>query len=101
MKVLCIIPARGGSKRLPGKNLKEIGGISLVGRAILSAREFIGLNGLGNALILVDTDAPEIAREAQQWGASVPFMRPPELSTDTTPTIDNVLAVIDRLEGKG
>ena len=84
---VCLIPARGGSKGLPGKNLLPVGGISLVGRAALAAREFARLAALKDVIVLVDTDAEAIAEEATRWGASVPFLRPPELAGDKVPRV--------------
>ena len=95
---LCLIPARGGSKGLPGKNLRPVGGISLVGRATLAAREFARLAGLAEVRVFVDTDDETIAEEARRWGASVPFLRPPELAGDTVPTVVSVIAALERLD---
>jgi len=74
---LGVIPARGGSKGLPGKNLRKLGALSLIGHAIASARESALL-----ASFIVSTDSPEIAEEAARHGAPVPFLRPAELATD-------------------
>jgi CMP-N,N'-diacetyllegionaminic acid synthase len=101
MNVLVLIPARGGSKGIPRKNLTDVGGLSLVARAVLTGRQFVRRAGLDDAMVLVDTDAPEIAAEAEQWGASVPFMRPAELAQDTTPTSANVRLVLERLARSG
>jgi CMP-N-acetylneuraminic acid synthetase len=72
-----VIPARGGSKSLPGKNLRTLGALSLIGQAIASAREAALL-----ARCIVSTDSPEIAEEARRHGAEVPFLRPAEFATD-------------------
>jgi len=93
---LIIIPARGGSRGVPGKNLLEVGGVSLVGRAIIAAQGFVHSRGL-SARIVVDTDSEPIADEGRRWGADVPFLRPAVLARDTTQTVDNVLHFIDRL----
>ena len=74
---LGVIPARGGSKGLPGKNLRKLGALSLIGQAVASAREATLL-----ARFIVSTDSPEIAGEAKRHGAEVPFLRPAELATD-------------------
>ena len=101
MSLICLIPARAGSKGIPNKNLQSVAGISLIGRAVLGAREFIRQAGLVDATILVDTDGEAIAEEARRWGAAVPFLRPAELAGDAVPTIDNSLAVLDRVERSG
>ena len=100
MRVLIVIPARGGSKGLPGKNLHRVGGVSLVGRAVYAAREFAQAL-THDVTILVDTDAQDIADEGRAWGAEVPFLRPAELAGDTTPTADSVLHAAARLAEQG
>jgi CMP-N,N'-diacetyllegionaminic acid synthase len=74
---LGVIPARGGSKGLPGKNLRKLGALSLIGQAVASARESALL-----ARFIVSTDSAEIAGEARRHGVEVPFLRPDELATD-------------------
>ena len=80
--VFAVIPARGGSKRLPGKNLRRLGQMSLLGHAVASAREAATLSRF-----VVSTDNAEIADEARRHGAEPPFMRPAELATDDVPNI--------------
>ena len=75
--VFGVIPARGGSKGLPGKNLKCLGALSLIGHAVASARESRQLTRF-----VVSTDSPEIAEEARRHGAEAPFLRPAELAND-------------------
>ena len=85
-----VVPARGGSKRLPGKNLRELGGHTLLGwtaRAIAEA----GLD----LPVLLTTDSPEIAEAGRAVGWHVPFLRPAELATDNSPTLDAVLHLLD------
>lgn len=82
MSVLAIIPARGGSKGISRKNLRQVGGRSLLARAVGAARRCPLVDN-----VLVSTDDEEIAREALACGAEVPFMRPAELACDTAPTI--------------
>jgi N-acetylneuraminate synthase len=101
MSPVCLIPARGGSKGLRDKNLLPVGGVSLVGRAVLAAREFGRLAGLRDLPIVVDTDAEPIAEEARRWGATVPFLRPAELAGDTVSTAASSLAALERLESGG
>ncbi len=81
-KTLVIIPARGGSKRLPGKNIKKIGGKPMIAHAILAAKESRYVDR-----IIVSTDDLAIAKVAKKYGAEVPFIRPAELATDTAPTL--------------
>lgn len=76
---LAIIPARGGSKGLPGKNVRELCGKPLIAWSIEQARA-------ANVVPLVSTDSEEIASVAKQYGALVPFLRPAELAQDTTAT---------------
>jgi pseudaminic acid cytidylyltransferase len=79
---LAIIPARGGSKRIPRKNIRQFGGKPLISWSIAAARE----SGCFDRII-VSTDDPEISEVAIAHGAEVPFVRPPELSDDHTGTI--------------
>ncbi len=79
---LAVIPARGGSKRIPRKNVRPFGGKPMIAWSIEAA--------LGSGCfdrVIVSTDDEEIATVARQCGAQVPFMRPPELSDDHTGTI--------------
>lgn len=79
---VAVIPARGGSKRITGKNIKAFRGKPIIAWSIEAARN----SGLFDRVI-VSTDDPEIAGVAKQWGAEVPFVRPAELSDDHTGTI--------------
>ena len=90
MRYLFLIPARGGSKGIPGKNLKRVGGIPLVGRACRLARD-AAERMEGEAMVLCSTDCEEIARAARQWGGETPFLRPAELATDAARSMDVVL----------
>ena len=95
--LLVHIPARGGSKGLPRKNLRTVLGISLVGWAVLTARRArVLLEGRATLRILVDTEDPEIAREGRAWGAEVPFLRPSELARDESPTAGSVVHALER-----
>ena len=82
---LCVIPARGGSKRIPRKNIKEFCGKPIIAWSIEVAKA----SGLFD-IIIVSTDDVEIAETAKKWGAEVPFMRPPELSDDYAGTTEVV-----------
>nr|MDA3878014.1 pseudaminic acid cytidylyltransferase [Halothiobacillus sp.] len=82
---IAVIPARGGSKRIPRKNIKPFYGKPMIAWSIEAAKS----SGLFEHVV-VSTDDAEIAEVARQWGAEVPFMRPEELSSDhagTTPVI--------------
>jgi len=83
LSVLAVIPARGGSKGIPGKNLKTVGGLSLVGRA---ARLAASQNWIDR--VIVSTDDAEIAAEAMRHGAEAPFLRPDSLSGDAASSDD-------------
>jgi N-acetylneuraminate synthase/N,N'-diacetyllegionaminate synthase len=98
---ICLIPARGGSTGLRDKNLRTVGGLTLVARAVLAARELRRLAGLRDLAIVVDTDSEAIAEEGRRWGAEVPFLRPAELAGDHVPTAVNTLAALERLKGGG
>lgn len=79
---LAVIPARGGSKRIPRKNIKPFGGLPMIAWSIRAAIQSQCFDR-----IIVSTDDPEIALVAQAHGAEVPFVRPHELSDDYTGTI--------------
>jgi pseudaminic acid cytidylyltransferase len=79
---IAIIPARGGSKRIPRKNIREFCGKPMIAYAITAAKE----SGLFEHIV-VSTDDEEIARIARAWGAETPFVRPNELANDDTATV--------------
>lgn len=80
---ICVIPARGGSKRIPRKNIKEFFGKPMIAWSIEAAKN----SGIFSK-ILVSTDDDEITYIAKSFGAEVPFLRPKELADDYTPTGD-------------
>ena len=87
MRILCVIPVRGGSKGIPRKNLKPIAGKPLVAWTIEQALAAKAeLDGEHLVDVLVSTDDAELADIARQYGAEVPFMRPAHLAEDTTAT---------------
>lgn len=88
--VLAIIPARGGSKGLPGKNIKMLCGKPLIAWSIEA-----GLASQYIDEVMVTTDCKEIANVALEFGASVPFLRPAELASDIATSIDVVKHVIN------
>lgn len=96
-QVLAIVPARGGSKGIPGKNIKRLGGFPLISYSIAA-----GLQAQGVHRVLVSTDDENIARVAREWGAEVPFLRPAELAQDNTtdwPVFDHALRWLEENEG--
>ncbi len=95
MKYLAIIPARGGSKGLPGKNIRYIGGKPLIGWSVEAARD------IDNVTVVVSTDDERIARIALDFDAEVPFLRPAELATDTMGTEPVMLHALDFYEASG
>jgi CMP-N,N'-diacetyllegionaminic acid synthase len=82
LECLAIIPARGGSKKVPRKNIRSLAGQPLIGWTIQAALACTGLQR-----VIVSTDDPEIAEIAHSYGAQVPFMRPVELAQDDTPDL--------------
>lgn len=87
MRVLCVIPVRGGSKGIPRKNLKPIAGKPLVAWTIEQALEAKNaLEGVHTVDVIVSTDDAELADIAREYGAEVPFIRPAHLAEDTTAT---------------
>jgi len=95
-KILAIIPARGGSKGLPGKNIKLLCGKPLIGWTIEQAQSSKYIDE-----IFVSTDSNEIAAVAEDFGIKVPFLRPAELATDTSPSSAFVLHTIGYYRNKG
>ena len=91
MKNLCVIPARGGSKRIPRKNVKPFLGKPMLAYSIEAAKQ----SGLFEE-IMVSTDDDEIAEVARQYGASVPFMRSAETASDYATTADVLQEVIEK-----
>ena len=86
---LCVIPARGGSKRIPRKNIREFGGKPMIAWSIKAAKDSECFDR-----IIVSTDDGEIADVSQHWGADVPFLRPLELADDfagTTPVVSHAV----------
>lgn len=95
-KILAVIPARGGSKGLPGKNIKLLNGKPLICYSIDTAREL-----LTDQDICVSTDDPSIIRIVEDYGLTVPFRRPDELATDMATTNDVLLHALRFYEMQG
>lgn len=97
MKVLALIQARGGSKGIPGKNIKDLAGKPLIAWTIEAAQHARTVNR-----IIVSTDDEAIASVARAYGVEVPFMRPPELATDGAKSIgllEHALTTLKETEG--
>lgn len=92
-ETVCIIPARGGSKRIPRKNIRDFFGRPIIAWSIEKARE----SGLFSRII-VSTDSEEVAAIAREHGAEVPFRRPASLSDDFTPIVPIVRHALDCME---
>ena len=93
LQVLGIIPARGGSKGIPHKNITLLAGKPLIAWTIQAAQSSLLLNR-----VIVSTDDNEIALVAKQCGAEVPFLRPAELAEDDTPGMAPILHAVEWLE---
>jgi len=91
--MLAIIPARGGSKGLPGKNIRPLAGLPLIAHSILLSRLCPQITRT-----IVSTDAPEIAEVARQFGAEVPFLRLQELAQDDTPMWPVLRHALEKVE---
>ena len=96
MNILCVIPVRGGSKGVPGKNLRPVAGRPLVTWSIAHA-----LGSVTPMRVIVSTDSEEIATVAREAGAEVPFLRPAELATDTAPTEPTIVHAIRWVREQG
>ncbi|ACN16743.1 NeuA [Desulforapulum autotrophicum HRM2] len=92
---IAIIPARGGSKRIPDKNIKSFAGKPIIAYSIEAAKA----SGVFDKII-VSTDSERIADVAQKYGAEIPFMRPEEISDDHTPTAPVLLHALNKLSKK-
>lgn len=93
---IAVIPARGGSKRIPRKNVREFAGKPMIAHSIACAAD----SGLFDRII-VSTDDDEIAGIGERYGAEVPFRRPAELSNDFSGTIDVIAHATEWLTGQG
>ena len=94
MSLLAVIPARGGSKSIPRKNIKTLAGKPLIAWTIETALQTQGID-----YVIVSTEDKEIASVAKKFGAQVPFLRPSLLAEDDTPGIAPVLHALEQLPG--
>jgi len=95
-RTLAVIPARGGSKRVPNKNIREVDGQPLIAHTIKQAEN---ANKVDYAI--VSTDDSEIAEVATEYGGNVPFERPAELATDTASSAETITHALDWAKSKG
>jgi N-acylneuraminate cytidylyltransferase len=96
-RLLAVIPARGGSKGLPGKNIRPLAGLPLIAHSILFARLCPEIDRL-----IVSTESEDIAAVARQFGVDLPFLRPAEFARDESPiwpALRHALDMTERLEG--
>ena len=93
MNILGLIPARGGSKRIPGKNIKLLGGLPLIAWTIRAA---LASNTCSH--IVVSTDDDNIAAIAEKFGATVPGLRPEQLATDDSTSVDVAIYELEKHE---
>jgi N-acylneuraminate cytidylyltransferase len=93
---VALIPARAGSRRVPGKNVRELGGHPLLAYSIAAARQADVFDA-----IVVSTDSDEIAAVAERYGAEVPGLRPQEMATSSSPDIEWVRHTIATLAADG
>lgn len=96
MKSICIITARGGSKRIPMKNIRDFCGKPIIAYSIQAALE----SGLFDE-VMVSTDDQQIAQIAREYGAKVPFLRSEKASNDYATTADVLMEVIDQYHQRG
>lgn len=97
-RVLAVVPARGGSKGLPGKNIRPLRGIPLIAHTLLMARMCQSIDR-----VVVTTDSDEIADVAKRFGGDVPFLRPAALAQDDTaiwPVLQHALATVEHAEAR-
>ena len=99
LSILALIPARGGSKGIPRKNLVDLCGKPLIAWSIECGNALVKTGAVTRSIVSTDDD--EIASVARQWGGDLPFMRPPELATDTAKALGYVLHALDALENEG
>lgn len=95
-RVLIVIPARGGSKGIPKKNITPLSGLPLIAWSLTAARK-----ARLNAVVVVSTDCEEIAQVAREFGALVPGLRPAELASDTAKSFDAIAYTVRLMKDAG
>ena len=96
MKILCIIPARGGSKGIPGKNIKLLGG-----KPLLQYTSEVALQSKYLTKVVLSSDDDDIINIGKELGLEVPFKRPQELAKDTTPTLPVIQHMLNYFKSNG
>jgi N-acylneuraminate cytidylyltransferase len=96
LNILGLIPARGGSKGIPGKNIKMLGGKPLLAYTVDAATKSSSLNR-----VILSSDDAEIISVANEIGLEVPFVRPADLASDSAPTLPTILHALDFFEKQG
>lgn len=95
-RVLALVPARAGSKGLPGKNIRPLAGKPLLAWPVEAALAAECVDR-----VVLSTDSADYAEIGRRYGADVPFLRPPELAADTAPSIDYILHALETLAAEG
>ena len=95
-KIYSIIPARSGSKGVPGKNLRELGNVPLIAWSITCSKKSNRVNRT-----LVSTNSIKYAEVSKKWGAEIPFLRPDIISQDNSSDLDFVMHALDFLKNNG
>lgn len=95
MEILCVVPARGGSKGIPEKNIKEINGKPLIAYTIEEAKKSKYITR-----IIVSTDDMKISTISEKYGAEIPYIRPKHLAEDSSPTVEVIIDLVQKLKEK-
>lgn len=93
MEILAVIPARGGSKGIPNKNIRPFAGRSLIAHTIEQAQKTERISR-----VIVSTESKKIATVARRYGAEVPFLRPKKMAGDKSPVVDAIVHLLENLK---